>query len=122
MELVLEKLSGEVLAAAIEAHRRLGPGFLETVYEQAMRMELAKRGLKFESQRKIEIAYDGQVIGVHILDLVVEEQIVVELKAVEALQPVHYAQLRSYLRATGLRVGLLLNFNSSALVIKRVIN
>jgi GxxExxY protein len=120
--LVLEKLSGEVIAAAIEVHKRLGPGFVETVYEQALRMELANRGASFEFQKKIEIIYDGKLVGVHVLDLVVEGQAVVELKAVKAFEHVHFAQLRSYLRATGLKVGLLLNFNSSTLAVKRVVN
>jgi len=122
LALIEEKLTGAVIAAATEVHRRLGPGFMESVYEEALKMELAKRGIAFESQRRIEVLYDGKAVGVHVLDLMVEGKIIVELKAVEVLQRVHYAQLRSYLRAAGLKVGLLPNFNSSMLAIKRIVN
>lgn len=117
-----DETSSKVIAAAIEVHKRLGPGFIESVYEQALKLEMSKRGIKFESQKLIQILYDGKVIGSHILDLIVEEFLVVELKAVKALEDVHHAQLRSYLRATGCKVGLLLNFNSATLAVKRSAN
>ena len=117
-----EELSGRVIAAAVDVHKALGPGFLEAVYEQALRIELAACGLAFESQKKLEVRYADQVVGVHVLDLLVEGQLVVELKAIKAFEEVHYAQLRSYLRASGARVGLLLNFSTPTLAIKRVVN
>jgi len=120
--LEFDETSGKVIAAAIEVHRRLGPGFMESLYEQALRLELRKRGIAFESQKLVQVVYDGVVVGNHILDLVVEEFLVVELKAVKALEEVHHAQLRSYLRATGCTVGLLLNFNTATLTIKRSAN
>ena len=120
--LLLEELSGRVIGAAIDVHKQLGPGFVESVYEQALKLELTKRGVAFEAQKQIRVTYDGQVVGVHVLDLVVAGCVVVELKAVGGLEAIHYAQLRSYLRATGAKVGLLMNFNSAILVVKRVVN
>ncbi len=117
-----DALSGAVISAAIEVHKRLGPGFLETVYEQALKKELGKRDIQFESQKPVEILYDGEVVGNHILDLLVGGYIVVELKAIKGLDDIHFAQVRSYLRATGAKVGLLLNFNSETLTIKRIVN
>jgi len=116
------ELSGKVIAAAIEVHKRLGPGFLESLYEQALKMELAKRGMAFEFQKEIVVEYDGRPIGKHVLDIVVEGKLIVELKAVKALEDIHFAQMRSYLRATGLKVGLLLNFAEPTLTIKRMVN
>ena len=120
--LVLEELTGRIIAAAIEVHRQLGPGFLESIYEQALKIELTRRGITFEAQRPVEVAYAGEVVGNHVLDLIIKDKVVVELKAVKELDDVHYAQLRSYLRATGAKVGLLMNFNSPMLVVKRVVN
>lgn len=118
---VFDKLSGEVVAAAIEVHRRLGPGFLESVYDRALRVELENRGISFESQKEIRVIYCGQLVGTHVLDLLVEDTIVVELKAIERLDGIHYAQVRSYLCATGKTLGLLMNFSSSTLVVKRIV-
>ena len=117
-----DDLSKQVIGAAIDVHRQLGPGFLESLYEQALSLEFGKRRIVFEAQREIVISYDGVPIGKHILDLVVESQLVVELKAVKALEDIHYAQLRSYLRATGMKVGLLLNFAEPTLRVKRLVN
>jgi GxxExxY protein len=116
-----EALSGQVLEVAVAVHRALGPGFLESVYQKAMEVALRHRGLAFERQKDIHIFFEGEEVGLHRLDLIVEGQIIVELKAVKALDYVHYAQVRSYLRATGLRVGLLLNFNAPTLVVKRIV-
>jgi GxxExxY protein len=121
-ELVLEELTGKIIAAAIEVHRQLGPGFLETIYEQSLKIELSKRGIAFEAQKPVEVRYAGELVGNHTLDVMIEGKVVVELKAVKDLDDVHYAQLRSYLRATGSKVGLLMNFNSPTLVVKRVVN
>ena len=103
-----EDLSRKIIGAAIEVHRELGPGFLENIYEEALKVALTKHGLHFECQKEIRIEYLGVVVGTHRLDLVVESIIVVELKAVNELADIHFAQLRSYLKATGLKVGLLL--------------
>jgi GxxExxY protein len=117
-----EGLSRKIIGAAIEAHTALGPGFLENIYEEALKLELSEHKLNFETQKEIQIEYLGVAIGIHRLDLVVENQIIVELKAVKEFTDVHYAQLRSYLKATGLKVGLLLNFAKPTLEIKRVVN
>src|SRR5262245_56036200 len=106
-----EPLSGRIIEAAIEVHKALGPGFLESIYEKALGVALTHRNIRWDDQREVTILFEGEEVGLHRLDLIVEEQIVVELKAVKALEDVHFAQLKSYLKATGLRVGLLLNFN-----------
>ncbi len=116
-----EELSGRIIEAALAVHMALGPGFLESVYENAVKVALTKSGIPYESQRNVVVEYEGVVVGIHRMDLVVGEQIVVELKALGALEDTHFAQLRSYLRATGLQVGLLFNFNAPTLVIKRVV-
>lgn len=121
MRRVFDELSGRVIAAAIEVHKGLGPGFLESVYERALGVELAERGLSFQAQKEIIVCYAGQQVGRHVLDLLVEKEIVVELKAVAKLEQIHFAQVKSYLKATGNNVGLLLNFAGVTLEVKRVI-
>jgi len=114
-----EQLSGQIIEAAIHVHKALGPGFL---YHSALRVALRHRGIVYESEREITIIYEGEEVGTHRLDLIVAKEIVVELKAVKELSDFHTAQLRSYLKATGLRVGLLLNFQAPTLEIKRLVN
>lgn len=121
-DLELKELIGKIISCAIEVHKKLGPGFLESIYHAALPMELVKQKLKVETQKTIKIFYDGKEIGLHRLDLVVEGQIIVELKTVKEFDDSHTAQLISYLKATGLKVGLLLNFAKAALKIKRVVN
>ncbi|MBI3945016.1 MAG: GxxExxY protein [Armatimonadetes bacterium] len=117
-------LTYRIIQADIEAHRRLGPGFLEAVYEEALCLELEARGISCERQKRIDLYYRGKLIGEYRLDLVVEGRVVVELKAVEELGPAHRAQALSYLRATGIQIALLLNFSKPTLKegIQRVIN
>jgi len=116
-----EALSGRILEAAVAVHKALGPGFLESVYQKAMEVALRHRELPFHEQKEIHIFFEEEDVGIHRLDLVVGDEIVVELKAAKALEDIHYAQVKSYLKATGLHVGLLLNFNSPTLVVKRVV-
>ena len=97
-----EALSGKIIEAAIDVHKQLGPGFLEAIYENAMRVALRKRGLEFTYQSDARVFYEGEEIGLHRLDLVVQKEIVIELKAIKQLEDIHYAQVRSYLKATGL--------------------
>ena len=113
-------MTESIIAAAIVVHRELGPGFLETVYEQALAVEFAIRGIGFVRQKPIPLFYRDHQIGEHRLDFLVENKIVVELKAVETLEKVHFAIVRSYLKAAGLSDGLILNFSSMPLMIKRV--
>ncbi len=101
----------EVIGSALEVHRALGPGFLESVYDQALSVELMGRSIPFRRQVPIAVNYKGQVVGKGQVDLLIRDRVVVELKAVEALAPIHAVQLRSYLKATRLRLGLLINFN-----------
>ena len=111
----LYETTGAVISAAIEVHRVLGPGFLESVYEEAMAVELGLRGVSFERQKQINVSYKGCQIGEGRLDLFVEHSLIVELKAAEKLLPIHQAQLMSYLKATGCRLGLLINFHERLL-------
>jgi GxxExxY protein len=111
----LDHLAYQVIGAAIEVHRQLGPGFLESVSEEAMCVELALRKIAFTRQLEVAIDYKGRAVGRGRLDLLVAECLVVELKAVEALAPIHSAQMISYLRLTKRQLGLLINFNVAVL-------
>jgi GxxExxY protein len=121
MGFVFDALSSKVIGAAVEVHKRLGPGFMESVYDSALRIELSARGIPFEAQKEIRVSYQDQLVGIHVLDFLVADQLVLELKAVSGLEDVHFAQVRSYLRAARKKVGLLINFNASKLVVKRVV-
>ncbi|MBX9680845.1 MAG: GxxExxY protein [Gemmataceae bacterium] len=116
-----ESLSSKIIEAAIDVHQKRGPGFLESIYENALKIALRQRGLDFQFQQEVRVRYEGEEVGLHRLDLIVQGQIVVDLKAIKDLEPVHFAQVRSYLKATGIRVGLLFNFNAATLVIKRIV-
>ncbi len=107
----LNRLSEAVIGAAIEVHRALGPGLLESVYEESMCVELTLRGIPFTRQPRVELSYKGHAVGTGRLDLLVQDELVVEIKAVDALNPIHRAQVISYLKTTGYRLGLLINFN-----------
>jgi GxxExxY protein len=113
-------LTGAIIGAAIEVHRALGPGFLEGIYEEALCIELEHCGLAFERQKAVPVFYRGRSVGEHRLDLLVEGQIVIELKAVKEIGLIHFAVVRSYLKALDLRLALLLNFASAPLTIRRV--
>src|SRR2546427_10942399 len=114
------QLTEQIIAAAIRVHRVLGPGFLELVYEEALAVEFALSGIQFVRQHPVPLFYRDHQIGEHRLDFLVEGKIVVELKAVEMLENVHFAIVRSYLKAAGLADGLLLNFSTMPLTVKRV--
>jgi len=115
-----EELVRRVIGCCIEVHRRLGPGFLESVYHRALEIELAETGIAFETQKEIRIAYRERYVGDHRLDLLVDERLVVELKTAERIHRDHYAQVKSYLRAAGQRIGLLVNFAASKADVRRV--
>ncbi len=119
------EVSGEVLGAAIRVHRALGPGLLESVYEACLEHELRQRGVKVRRQVGLQVEYDGVRLDQgYRVDLIVEERVIVEVKAVESLLPIHEAQLFTYLRLSGLRLGLLLNFNTERLkdgILRRVL-
>lgn len=106
-------LTDRVIACAIEVHRELGPGLLESVYERALCIELSAAGIEFKRQVGIPLYYKGELLSEHRPDLIIAERVIVEVKSVEALNPVHTAQLLTYLRVCRIRVGLILNFNSA---------
>ncbi len=119
-ELGNRDLSSRVIEAAIAVHKSLGPGFLESVYENALCVELRRVGIAFEQQKLIDILYQGEVVGQHRLDLLVEDVFLVELKAVAALEDIFFAAARSQMRAADITDGIILNFASMPLTIKRV--
>jgi GxxExxY protein len=121
----INQLTEQVIGACIEIHKTLGPGLLESAYEECLCRELSLRGIEFERQRSLPVAYKGvQLDCGYRLDLVVENKLIVELKSVQELMPVHDAQLLTYLKLSGLTVGLLINFNVPVLRrgIKRIVN
>jgi len=119
--LVEGELTEKILGAAFKVQNTLGAGFLEKVYENALSLELRKSGLIVESQKAFPVRYGGTVVGDYLADLVVSGKVVVECKAVTNLDPVHDAQLMNYLKASGLRVGLLINFARSKLQYRRLV-
>ena len=121
MALEHEALTERIIGAAIEVHKRLGPGFLESVYEKALIIELKKRGMAVQDQMEVIITHDGNEVGRHRLDLFVEDTIVVDNKAIKNLEDIHFAVVRSQLRAVDRQHGLLLNFAKTTLEPKRVI-
>jgi GxxExxY protein len=121
MKLELADLTEQVIGACIAVHKEKGPGFLESIYENCLRIELRHRGIKAEFQKPVDIYYRDELVGSHKLDVFVNDELVVELKAIKELEDIHFAQVRSYLRATGKKHGLLINFASLTLTVKRVI-
>jgi GxxExxY protein len=117
----LNRLSKLIIGRALAVANTLGPGFLEKVYENALAYELRKAGIAVAQQHGIVVLYDGAVVGEYAVDLLVEELVVVELKAIIALKDVHHAQCVNYLKATGFRMCLLLNFGGPRLQIKRLV-
>lgn len=116
-----EELTDKIIGCAIEVHKKLGPGFLESIYENAFIIELQRKGLPFERQKEVAIQYDGVEVGKHRLDLIVADTIVVELKAIRNIEDIHFVIVRSYLKALGKEHGLLINFSRKVLEVKRVI-
>ncbi len=119
--MLYEELSGAVIGAAIEVHKLLGSGFLESVYERALALELSSRHVPFERQAPITVMYKQTRVGEYRVDLLVDGRIILEIKATNTLVAEHYAQALHYLNATGLRLALLLNFGTRSLQYKRVI-
>ena len=119
----LDELARRVIGAAIQVHKILGPGFLESVYENALIVEMEHDGIKYSRQYPVQVEYRQVNVGTGRIDLLVEEQLIVELKTVDQLAPIHTAQAISYLKAMNLKLGLLINFNVRRLKdgIKRVV-
>jgi GxxExxY protein len=122
-EFPLKEVTARIISCAIEVHSTLGPGLLESVYEEALAHEFTLRGIKYERQKEINLKYKGKEIGRHRVDFMLECEVVLELKAVETMNKIYEAQILTYLRATDKRVGLLINFNVERLKdgIKRLI-
>jgi len=117
----LNDITYAINGAVFEVNNILGPGFLEKVYENALLVEFKRRGLKAKNQVPVSVSYKGEVVGEYFADLLVEDKVIVELKTVENLDRTHEAQLLNYLKATDLKVGLLVNFKHKKADIKRMV-
>ncbi len=117
----INELTYQINGAIFEVSKLLGAGFLEKVYENALIMELRSRGIKALSQFPIAVKYKGKNVGEYFADIVVEDKVIIELKAIDKLQKIHEAQMLNYLKATGMKVGLLVNFTFPKAVIKRFV-
>jgi len=117
----VDSITRQIIACAFAVSNKLGAGFLEKVYENALAIELRKAGLTYECQVPLTVRYDGEIVGEYVADLVVAGTVLVELKAVKALDDVHAAQCMNYLQATGLRVCLLINLGNPKVEIRRIV-
>ena len=117
-----KEITAKIIECAFKVHKNLGFGFLESVYRNALIVELPKVGLYAEMEKKIQVHYDGQLIGDFIADIIVENKIILELKCVKQINPVHEAQLVNYLKATGMEVGLLINFGEKVEIKRKVLD
>jgi len=120
MELKHKELSEKIIAAAYNVHKELGYGFLEKIYKNALVIELGENGIKCAAEFPLKVKYHNIVIGDYYADIVVDDKIVIEVKAVSKLESVHEVQLVNYLKATGIEVGLLINFGQSVEVKRRI--
>ncbi len=120
--IVFKELSYKIMQSVFEVHNQLGPGFLENLYEEALAHELSLQHIPFERQKIISVAYKGKTIGQHRLDLVIDDKIILELKAVAALTDIHKQQLLSYLKATNFSLGILINFGTPRVQYTRITN
>ena len=120
-KILFKELSYEIVSAAIQVWKTLGYGFLEKVYENSMAIELGKRGVAFQQQKPVKVFYDEQLVGDYYADLMVDGKVILELKCAKAVDNAHIAQTLNYLKATGIRLGLILNFGPEKMEFKRVI-
>ena len=116
-----KELTYKIIGCAMEVHRELGFGFLEKVYENAMMVQLKKEGVEAKQQQGVSVQFSGETVGEYFADILIEDKVIVELKAVDSLIKPHFAQVLNYLKATGMKVGLLLNFGPQGLQHKRFI-
>lgn len=115
------ELTSKIIKLAIKAHKALGPGFVEKIYQRALYLEFKRNKLDFEREKQIYIYYNKANLGYEKVDFIVEDKVIVELKAVEKINEIHIAQMISYLKASGCKIGLILNFANRKLEIKRII-
>ena len=120
--MIYKDLTEKILSSCFQVANELGAGFLESVYEKALLISLEEKGLKAKSQVKLDVYYHNQTVGEFYADIIVEEKVILELKSVKTLVPEHQAQLINYLKATGYKVGLLINFGKRKIEHKRVYN
>ncbi len=120
-KLIYQELTRQVIGLAMKVHRNLGPGFVEKVYQRALYLELKNANIKFEREKEIEILYNNAKLGYFTADFLVEQNVMVELKATDHIGGVHLAQLISYLKAARIKVGLIVNFANKSLEWKRVV-
>ena len=120
MRFQFENTTRRIIGSFYEVYNQLGHGFLEKVYENAMLIEMNARGLQVSSQQPIKVMYKGHPVGEYLADLMVEEKVICEIKAMQSLRPEHEAQLLNYLKATGIKVGLLLNFGPRPEIMRRI--
>jgi len=120
--LEINRITRQVIGCCFKIANALGPGFLEKVYENSLAHELRKQGLHADQQFPVPVAYDGAIVGEYVADLLVERSVLVELKAARELEDAHMAQCMNYLKATGLRICLLVNFGRPRVQIKRIVN
>ncbi|MCZ2126295.1 MAG: GxxExxY protein [Anaerolineales bacterium] len=121
-EIIEKELSYSIVKSAYEVFNALGPGFQEKIYEESMKVVLKKYGYALEQQKQVEVFFQGVVVGVHKLDLIVEDRVILELKAASEIIPVHKQQALAYLKATGLELALVINFGAARLQVARVVN
>ena len=115
----IDRLTEKIIGCAMKVHRTLGYGFLESVYHRSMEIELADAGISFESEKRLNVFYEGKIVGHFAADLFISDQLIIELKAIESLAKIHEVQLVNYLVATGIDTGLLLNFGTLSLEVRR---
>jgi len=120
-EIVYKDLSYQIIKAALETHNILGAGFLEKVYENALIIKLKQYGLKAEQQLPIKVLFEGAMVGDYYADIVVDGKVILELKCVESITSIHEAQLINYLKATGMKLGIIINFAKPKLEYKRMV-
>jgi len=119
--IIYKQLSYDIMSAALTVHKKLGHGFLEKIYENALAIELKNHNILFRQQAPIKVFYENKLIGEYAADILVDDKIIIELKAAEEISNIHKAQLINYLRATNLRLGIIINFGKPRLEYKRVV-
>ncbi len=116
------ELTDKIIASAYEVHRELGAGFLEKVYENALLIELQTQGLKVKRQEPLNVYYKNKIIGDYYADLIIEDKVIIEIKAINEMNKAHEAQLINYLKATGIKIGLLINFGNKLQIKRKIYN
>ena len=120
MDYLTDSLTDKIIKCIIQVHKTLGPGFLENIYRNSLLIELKNNSIEAEIEKEVKVFYQENFVGLHRLDILVENEIIVELKTVEKINKAHYAQIKSYLKATKLKVGILVNFSDEKADFRRI--